>query len=125
MRFPDGTTIQVELALTPQQRWRGLMGRRSIDKDGGMLFVFPEQRWLEFWMKDTWISLDMVFLDKDRRVTAIFERVPRAYPDTPESKLARRSAVGQYVLELPAGAAKRRGLKVGQSLRLEVMIPTI
>src|SRR5437762_1153753 len=116
LTFPDGKTIRVELAQTPTQREIGLMHRTKLPKDYGMLFVFPQEQGLEFWMKNTLVDLDMVFLDHEGKITALHERVPRSSADTPEDKLARRSGLAQYVLELPSGAGVRHKLKPGQKL---------
>lgn len=123
LRFPDGKAIEVELAVTPEQREIGLMNRFKLPNDYGMLFVFPTEQGLEFWMKNTFVDLDMVFIDKKGKVTAVHSRVPRSYPHTPDRELARRGGLGQYVLELPAGAARRRKLKVGQRLAFKITVP--
>ncbi|MCX5789401.1 MAG: DUF192 domain-containing protein [Elusimicrobia bacterium] len=123
LKFPDGKTISVDLAATPLQREVGLMNRTRLPKDYGMLFVFPVEQGLQFWMKNTLVDLDMVFIDHEGRVTAFYPRVPRSELDTPEDKLARRSGLAQYVLELPAGAGARHKLKVGQKLGFAVAIP--
>lgn len=123
LRFPDGKTIQVDLAVTPDQREIGLMNRLKLPKDYGMLFVFPYEIRLEFWMKNTLVDLDIIFIDKTGRVTAVHPRVPRSAPDTPDEKLARRAGLGKFVLELPSGAAARRKLRVGQTLQFKVTVP--
>lgn len=123
LRFPDGRSMSVELAVTPEQREIGLMNRLTLPKDYGMLFVFPIEQGLEFWMKNTFVALDMVFIDRHGKVTAVHPRVPRSYPNTPDHDLARRGGLGQYVLELPAGAAKRRKLRVGQTLDFKITVP--
>lgn len=123
LTFPDGKTITVELAVTPETREYGLMNRVSLPEDYGMLFVFPQEQGLQFWMKNTLVNLDMVFIGKDKRVTEVHQDVPRSAPDTPEANLARRSGPAQYVLELPAGAAARRRLAKGRRLDFDVTIP--
>ncbi|MBI5202395.1 MAG: DUF192 domain-containing protein [Elusimicrobia bacterium] len=123
LKFPDGKSIKVELAVTPEQREIGLMNRTTLPKDYGMLFVFPVEMRLEFWMKNTFVDLDMVFIDTAGKVTALHPKVPRSYKDTPEEKLARRGGLGRYVLELPSGAAARHKLKVGQTLSFKVSVP--
>lgn len=114
--FPNGKTILVDLAQTPREQELGLMFRTELPKDYGMLFVFPHEEKLQFWMKNTWVNLDMIFMDKEKRISAIYHDVPRSYPETPEGSVARRGGQGQYVLELPAGASKRYRLKKGQKL---------
>lgn len=99
------------------------MFRTSLPKDYGMLFVFLAERRLEFWMKNTWVSLDMVFIGGDKRIISIHRNVPRSYPETPEAALARRYGTGRYVLELPAGACKSYKLKKGDRLFFEAAAP--
>ena len=121
--LPGGTKITAELARTPEEQARGLMGRLELPKNQGMLFIFPKEQDLVFWMKNTWIDLDIVFMDKDGKIGKIFPRVPRSYPDTRETKIARVHARGQYVLELAAGSALKYHLKAGQ--RLSFKLPGI
>lgn len=122
LRLPDGAVVSAELALTPEQRRVGLMYRDALAADRGMLFVFPGEDYLVFWMKDTYIDLDMVFVGADRRVTAVHAGVPHSYPGALEDLLARRAGRGRFVLELAAGAAKRHGLKAGDRLEFEVPV---
>lgn len=116
LKFPSGKTIRVDLALTPREQEIGLMFRTSLPKNYGMLFVFPSEQRLNFWMKNTWTNLDMIFISQDKKINAIYANVPRSYPETPESAVARRSADGQYVLELPAGESSKLALKKGDRL---------
>ena len=116
LKFPNGKTIRVDLALTPREQEIGLMFRTSLPKNYGMLFVFPFEQRLNFWMKNTWTDLDMIFISQDKKINAIYTNVPRSYPETPESAVARRSADGQYVLELPAGESSKLALKKGDRL---------
>lgn len=120
LKFPDGESIIVEVASTPAQRQQGLMYRTSLAPDYGMLFVFPAEQVLPFWMRNTYVDLDMVFLDSGKRITVVHHDVPRSREDAADSEVARRTGHGRYVLELPAGQAKRRGLKRGQSLEFEL-----
>ena len=116
LKFPNGKAISVDLALTPEEQETGLMFRTELPKDYGMLFVFAKQQPLQFWMKNTWVDLDMIFIDEKKRITVIYRKVPRSYPETPEGSVARRNGQGQYVLELPAGGSDRYHLKVGGHL---------
>ena len=87
----------LELATTPGQRERGLMFRREMLPDWGMLFVYPADRPLSFWMKNTLIPLDMVFIDSRGLVVGVIENVP---PLTLDSRTVGKP--GRYVLELAA-----------------------
>lgn len=120
LAFPDGKTITVDVADTPKTRELGLMCRTKLPKDYGMLFVFPNEMGLGFWMKNTLVSLDLLWLDADKRVTHIAPRLKASKLDTPEDKIARAGGRGRYVLELPAGDAAKRKLKIGDRLRFDV-----
>jgi uncharacterized membrane protein (UPF0127 family) len=123
LTFAGGKTIRVDVVDTPLDRERGLMFRRSLPRDYGMLFAFPRLEPLTFWMKNTFVSLDMVYIGSDKRVTAVFERVKASTPKTTDEEVARVGADAQYVLELPAGAAKRYKVKTGQPVKFDVAIP--
>jgi uncharacterized membrane protein (UPF0127 family) len=123
LSFPSGRMITVDVVDTPAARERGLMFRKRLPKDYGMLFVFPGDLSLQFWMKNTWVSLDIVYIGPDKRITRVHERVKPSTPRTSDADVARVGGKGQYVLELPAGTAGREGLKAGQAFRFEAAIP--
>lgn len=124
--FPDGSAVRVDVARTPQEHATGLMYRESLPDDYGMLFVFPGEAAREFWMKNTFVSLDIVFIGSDRAVTVVHERVPRTYSTTPESEIPRAAGAARYVLELPAGQAAKRGVRAGTRLDFkEIPVPFI
>jgi len=105
--------VRVELALTSDQRARGLMWRDRLDQDAGMLFVFPETSQLSFWMKNTPRPLDIIYIDAGGRVVSIAEKT------TPYSEAPLPSAgPAQYVLEVNAGFAREHG--VGPGTRIEL-----
>ena len=103
--------FQIELAITADQRARGLMGRRDLAPDGGMLFIFPAVARQVMWMKNTPLPLDMLFLDADGRIVRIVERT---VPFSTAHISSRRPV--KAVLELRGGTAGRLGLKVGDRL---------
>jgi hypothetical protein len=121
--FASGRQITADVVDTPLAREKGLMFRRSLPKGYGMLFVFPREMAMSFWMKNTWVSLDIVFIGKDKRVTRVHERVRPSTEDTPDAAVARVGGPAQYVLELPAGAARRYRLKAGQFVGFEAAVP--
>jgi len=123
LTFPDGKTITVDVVDTPATREAGLMCRTKLPKDYGMLFVFPQELDLGFWMKNTLVSLDLVWIGADKRVAVVAPRLKASTVDTPEDQIARAGGKGQYVLELPAGAAKHHHLKAGDTLKFSVSIP--
>jgi uncharacterized protein len=123
LRFDSGRRITADVVDTPAGREKGLMFRRSLPKDYGMLFVFPFEMGMNFWMKNTWVSLDIVFIGKDKKITRVHERVRPSTEETTDAEVARVGGPAQYVLELPAGAARRYKLKAGQALAFDAAIP--
>ena len=115
--FPDHFTITLEIAANDELRAQGLMYRDHLDSDKGMLFVFPEDGDYAFWMKDTRIPLDMIWIDSNRKVVHVKHQVPPCKvddcPSYPPGVKAR------YVLEVPGGVAKQHGVKAGDALRFE------
>lgn len=102
----------VEVARTPQERARGLMFRESLAADAGMIFLFDEDEDHSFWMKNTKIPLDMIFIDSTGLIVGVVEN---AEPFTLSSR-----SVGQpsrYVLEVAGGTCRREGIAVGHRLR--------
>jgi uncharacterized membrane protein (UPF0127 family) len=115
--LPDGTVIKLELAETPEEHRQGLMFRSHLEADHGMLFLFDQEGFPSFWMKNTWIPLDMVFLDSKGTVTHVAASVPpcRSEP-CPEYTPDKPSSA---VLELNAGTAARHGVRPGVTLRFQ------
>ena len=104
--------FQVEVASSEAERETGLMNRRSMAKDHGMLFDFRKEQPVIFWMKDTYIALDMIFVAHDGRVVA----VKRDAKPLDES-LIRSGAPTLGVIEVGAGVADAIGLKVGDVVK--------
>ncbi len=104
--------FKAELATTDDQRQQGLMFRRSMAPTNGMLFDFGTDRDVMMWMKNTFISLDMVFISKEGKVTHVH---PNAVPHS-EDIISSRGPV-RYVLELNGGVAKNLGIKSGDMVR--------
>jgi uncharacterized membrane protein (UPF0127 family) len=104
--------FRVWMADTPARREQGLMWIRSLPADRGMLFVFDEPQPVSFWMKNTYIPLDMLFVAPDGRIIRIAEN---AKPLTLETVDSLGVVLG--VLELKGGTARRLGLKPGDRLR--------
>lgn len=111
-------TLSLETARSEAERERGLMGRRVLAAHHGMLFVFEREATQYFWMKETLVPLDMVFVSGRGVVTSVAARVPAPLPGTPEARLPRRQGRGRYVIELPAGEAARDGIRSGINLRI-------
>src|SRR5512136_1706981 len=115
--FPDGTRVAVEIADTDAIRQRGLMFRTSLTPNEGMIFVFPSVGSYPFWMKNTLIPLDMLWLDPRGRVVSIARSVPPCKADPCPSYPPDADAL--YVVEVVAGFATQHGVKVGDLLKLE------
>ena len=111
-------TLRLAVADTDALRTRGLMGVRHIPEGEGMLFVFPDVAGAhhEFWMKDTLVPLDMIFVEDDGTISSVFANVPASTPGMRDSAVARRAGTGRYVIELAAGAARRAGMTTGARL---------
>ncbi|HYB22847.1 MAG TPA: DUF192 domain-containing protein [Solirubrobacteraceae bacterium] len=114
---PDGTRIRLELALTEQERALGLMFRDTLPADQGMLFVFDQDAVYPFWMKNTIIPLDMVWLDGQGGVVFVRANVPPCRSDPCPSFSPTKPA--RAVLELNAGFAAKHQIAPGASLRFE------
>jgi uncharacterized membrane protein (UPF0127 family) len=108
--------IDAELATTAETRTHGLMQRVSLPGDQGMLFIFEVPQQLSFWMLNTLIPLDIIFVDAQRRISSIAASVP---PCRPPSRCPTYSSRGpaQFVLEVNAGTALKAGIQVGDELR--------
>jgi uncharacterized membrane protein (UPF0127 family) len=112
--FPDKTVVTVEIADTPALQTRGLMFREHLGANEGMVFVFDEPGEHPFWMKNTLIPLDMIWLDADRRVLSIAHSVPPCRADP--CPTYPHAGQAQYVVEVVGGFARRHGLKEGDRL---------
>lgn len=106
----------VELAITPRQREQGLMHRREMAPDHGMLFAFGETRQVFMWMKNTYLPLDMLFIARDGKVRAIKEN---AEPHS-ESIIDSQGPI-DYVLELNGGTVRRLGIRAGNRVENALM----
>lgn len=114
--FKDGVRVSVEIADTDRLRQRGLMFRERLAPDEGMIFVFPASGDYPFWMKNTLIPLDMIWVDAGRRVVAIAHDVPPCEKDPCPTYPPNATAL--YVVEVAAGFASAHGVAVGDVLTL-------
>ena len=110
--------FRVELARTPAEQEKGLMFRRHLDPDAGMLFLFNRSFVQTFWMKNTLIPLDMIFISSDHEIVGI---VANAAPET--ETIRRVDDPSQYVLEIAGGVAAERGLRAGQRVEFRGVGP--
>lgn len=123
MTLPDGKKLKIDLVDTPMSREIGLMCVKKMPKDYGMLFAFPSEMYLNFWMKNTLVPLDIIWIGADKKIAVIHEKLHESTVDTPDEKVVTAGGKGQYVLELASGEAGRRGLKPGDLLTFDAPIP--
>jgi hypothetical protein len=107
----------LEVARTEPQRERGLMFRQSLPPHTGMIFVFDRDDSIAFWMKNTLIPLDMVFIASDGTVGRVFANVPVA-GNIPDDRIPQERSRARYVIELPGGEAAADGIAQGVKLDL-------
>lgn len=104
-------TIDIEIAETDEERARGLMDRKSMADSQGMLFIFSEPEEQSFWMKNTYISLDIMYVDEKMEIVSIQKyATPLSEESLPSFKKA------QYVVEVNAGFSDRNKIKYGDRI---------
>ena len=113
---PSGSKVEdilVEIARTDPERSKGLMYRRELKEKVGMIFIMPDEVMQQFWMKNTYIPLDMFFIAKDGTVNTILKNVP---PLTLNPRKSKEPA--KFVLELVGGSADKLGIAEGSKLEV-------
>ncbi len=100
--------FSVELAVTDEERARGLMYRRSVPESYGMLFDFKRDQEVTMWMRNTYVSLDMIFIQSDGRIRRIAENT-----ETESDKIIPSGGQVRAVLEVAAGTARKLGIAPG------------
>ncbi|MBW2985977.1 DUF192 domain-containing protein [Candidatus Woesearchaeota archaeon] len=111
------TTVFVELALTYKVQMKGLMFREHLSEDQGMLFVFEKDEPRSFWMKNTLIPLDMIFIDSDFEIVDIKTAVP-CEKDPCKSYVSKANA--KYVLEVNSDFAEKHKIEIGDEVKLNI-----
>jgi uncharacterized membrane protein (UPF0127 family) len=109
--YINNREISVEVAKTTEERAHGLMGRKDLGKDEGMLFIFETEGHHGFWMKDTYVPLSIAFIDKEGRIVRITDMKPR----TLESHIPPQPIL--YALEMKKDWFSKNGIKVGDMVR--------
>ncbi len=109
---PNNIAVDVEVADTAEARSVGLMYRTELPAEQGMLFIFPESEVLTFWMKNTFVPLDIIFFDEDKTIVAIHSNT------IPNNELIHYSSnlPSRYTLEVNAGFAKAHNLQIGDKI---------
>jgi len=108
----SGDTVTVELARTPAEREQGLMYREELPAGRGMLFMFQDAQYRSFWMQNTFIALDIAYMDENLRIVDIQPMEPQTEEGHPSAQPA------MFALEVPQGWFAAQGIAVGDQARL-------
>ncbi len=106
--------VRVEIANSPHEQARGLMGRTALAEDRGMLFVFPDEEMRSFWMRNTLIPVSIAFMDSEGQIVDLQDMKP--LDDKPPQYVSAEPA--RYALEVNRGFFEKRGVEVGDSADL-------
>lgn len=116
-RNPDGSVsaaYKLAIAKTVAERAKGLMFVKEMPRQEGMVFIYPQAAANSFWMKNTFIPLDMIFIDPDWKVIGVLHDVP------PNNTVSRRvEGLSQFVIELNAGEAAKAGVVANSKVEFE------
>lgn len=115
-----GQSFVVELADDNNSRAMGLMFRKEMADDAGMLFIFPDVYLRAFWMKNTLIPLDILYFDENRILVSISEKTPPCKNTTTRCPNYPSAKPAKYVLEINAGLSEKYGFKPGDELTIEL-----
>lgn len=107
-----GIELEVEVAITPEEQILGLMYRDTLEDNEGMLFIFPKEKQLSFWMKDTRIPLSIAFIKADGRIMQIESMKPYSL----DTHVSREKV--KYALEMKDGWFKAHNIKVGDAVKI-------
>lgn len=106
--------FNVEIARKKIDREKGLMFRKNLSLDKGMLFIFPNESKVSMWMKNTLISLDIIFISKNYKIVDIINNAKAMSKEILTSKVK-----SKYVLEINAGLVKKLNIKIGNNIYFE------
>jgi uncharacterized membrane protein (UPF0127 family) len=115
--------LALEAARTGSQREHGLMNRTELAPHTGMIFVFERDEFVNFWMKNTLLPLDMIFIGADGTVRRVYSNVPVLHPQPSDEQIPLEGAQAKYVIELGAGEAAKDGIIAGVKLDLRGVPP--
>jgi uncharacterized membrane protein (UPF0127 family) len=114
------TNADIQIADNEFEEELGLMYRKQMDENKGMLFVFPDSRIQTFWMRNTFIPLDMIFVNPDKKIVTI-QKNTKVLSDSTYSS----TEPAQYVIEVDAGFCDRHNIKVGDKVNWERTQPSL
>ncbi|OGC68974.1 hypothetical protein A2415_04210 [candidate division WWE3 bacterium RIFOXYC1_FULL_39_7] len=110
----SGVEVTAEIADSPSEKMQGLMFRKTLGENEGMFFIYENEDYYSYWMKNTFIPLDLIWLDSDYTVVDIKTNAPPCLEETcPSYKPA---TPARYVLELNAGWSEKNSLKIGDKI---------
>ncbi len=115
----DDKCIKIELAITPQEHSKWLMLRESLDHDRWMLFVFEKEDLYSFWMKNTLISLDMIWIDENKKIVFINKNT-QPCPQVWDCPIVNPWKIAKYVLEINSWESDRIWLKEWDILNFQI-----
>jgi len=111
----DNSYVEVEIAMTQEERTVGLMNRTSLSEDSGMIFIFDKERIQKFWMKNVFIPLDVMWIDSKGIIIHIDKNV---IPCSDYCKSFGPESSAKLVLEVNGGYADRHNINVGDTVRM-------
>lgn len=109
--------LELEVADTRSERRKGLMNRKRLESDG-MIFVYDREQELSFWMKNTLIPLDMIFVYENGTISETHEAYPE--PNTSDKDLKRYRGRGKYVIEVKQNFTNRKGISEGDRVKISI-----
>jgi uncharacterized membrane protein (UPF0127 family) len=115
----DKVKIKVEIAESPDQHSHGLMFRKSLSDNEGMLFIFPEEEPRGFWMRNTFVALSIGFFDAKKKLIDIQDMAPVKSEMETNPPVYNSAGPAKYALEVAQGWFARKKVKIGDTLHLE------
>lgn len=119
VRIGESVKVKAEVAVAQEELQRGLMYRREMPDGHGMIFVYPQERILSFWMKNTYLPLSIAFLDRKGRIVHITDMEPHTTTSHSSVKMAR------FALEVNQGWFAKKGVQVGDQATFELPDGTV
>jgi len=108
--------FQVDTAVSAEERAKGLMYRTEMADNYGMLFVYPQPNHVSFWMKNTYVSLDILFFDDEGKLISFYRNVPPC--ERPPCTIYSSKEAVSYVLELKGGSVDKLNIKPGTAFEI-------
>jgi hypothetical protein len=112
------TKYNFEIAKTISQKNTGLSNRTTLCQNCGMIFVYSSESIYPFWMKDTLIPLDMIWLDKTGKIVTYYHAIPQPYVPLTQLKIYQNTSPAKYILEINSYDFDKLKLKIGDTIKL-------